>query len=462
MVRAWAMRGVLMAVVVFALGCTVTVTPEAPASWFFANEGANGTGYFTNGPGTPPLGRGSALLTVDGTGREAIATVAFSGKTLASITKLRYSTYVAFPTPPTESMTLQFDVDYDATDGNDNYQSRLVYIPGLSTPLAPATWQEWDTLTGPPTGAWYSAGSGGSSFRPIVGGVTQVSPPCDAVNYCTWAEVLANYPNARIRPSSGLIMVRAGGPIAGGFSGATDKVVVGLNGIDATYDFEPGNVVVTVNPTTASKLSFGFAQETASGSGSFVSGPAGAVGTGSAALTVDSSGGMGLSTAVFAGTRIDRFTDLSYATYLQPSYPANAPSLQFDADYDDSDANTAAQGRFLFEPSVAGAAAVTDSTWQTWNPLTAPSGWWQTGNAIVGGVDVGKACTQASPCSWTALTAAYPDARVRPVVGQFGGIANAGRTWLKAGGSWAGGFAGNVDSLTVGIDGVNVTNALEP
>ena len=39
-----------------------------------------------NGPGTPPAGRGSALLTIDGTGREAIATGSYAGFGLAALT----------------------------------------------------------------------------------------------------------------------------------------------------------------------------------------------------------------------------------------------------------------------------------------------------------------------------------------------------------------------------------------
>ena len=49
-------------------GCNVVVTPSSTSGWFFLNEGANGSGQFVNGPGNPPEGRGSALLTVDATG----------------------------------------------------------------------------------------------------------------------------------------------------------------------------------------------------------------------------------------------------------------------------------------------------------------------------------------------------------------------------------------------------------
>ena len=144
----------------------------------------------------------------------------------------------------------------------------------------------------------------------------------------------------------------------------------------------------------------------------------------------------------------------------------NATTLQLDADYDTTDATTAFQGRAVFEPSQSGQQTVTNETWQTWNPLTAPSGWWQTGNAIVGGNNVGKACTQAIPCSFAQLLSAYPNAAIRPVTGQSAGQPIAGRIWLKAGGGWAGGFTGNVDSLTAAVDigGTNgtVTYDFEP
>ena len=103
------------------------------------NEGAAGHGYLTNGPGTPPSGRGSALLTVDANGREDIGTVYFKGQHLSSITKLQYSTYQAFSGSPNEAATLQFDVDYDYTDADNSYQGRLVYIPSVSAPIAPNT-----------------------------------------------------------------------------------------------------------------------------------------------------------------------------------------------------------------------------------------------------------------------------------------------------------------------------------
>ncbi len=98
--------GMVVALVVAAAGCKLVVTPNAPNGWSFVNEGSNGSGYFVNGPGNPPAGRGSALLTIDGTGREDIATGLFSGRQLDTFTTLKYSTYQAFSGSPNETLYL--------------------------------------------------------------------------------------------------------------------------------------------------------------------------------------------------------------------------------------------------------------------------------------------------------------------------------------------------------------------
>ncbi len=458
--RKLTVAGLVLVAAIAAAACNVVVTPSAPAGWFFLNEGANGSGQYVNGPGSPPAGRGSAMLTVDGTGREAIATGSYTGQALASLTQLQYSTYQAFSGSPNETPNLAFDVDYDSTDNSTAYQGRLVYVPAAGGAVVPGQWQTWNTMSG--GAAWYSSGSGSSAYRPIVGGVAQSNPPCTQASYCTWAQILSNYPNARIRPTvsgvPGLLMVRAGGPITGGFVGATDNVIVGVGSLVVNNNFEPGDGNVVVNQSNAASLGFGFVQETPTGSGSFVTGPNGSDGTGSAQLTVDSTGGEALANDLYAGTRLDHLTFLSYKTYEANPGP-NATTLQLDVDYDSTDGTTAFQGRAVFEPSLSGQAPVTSQTWQTWNPLTAPSGWWQTGNPIVGGVTGTKACTEAAPCSFTQLLAAYPNAAIRPITSQAGGQPVAGGIWLKAGGGWSPGFTGNVDSLTIALNvgGVNGT-----
>ncbi len=444
--------GGVVALIVAAAGCKVVVTPSAPNNWLFANEGGSGSGYFVNGPGTPPAGRGSALLTVDDTGREDIATTQLSGVGLASWNQLKYSTYQAFSGSPNETLSLEFDIDYDSTDASTAYQGRLVYVPSAAGTVLPKTWQTWDTMSN--SAGWYSSATGTSSYRPIVGGAQQQNPPCTQTSFCTWAQVMSFYPHARVRPTvnnvPGLFLVRAGGPISGGFVGATDDVILGFGSATAEWNFEPGDGHVAVGSANAASLGFSFAQETATGSGAFVKGPNGSDGSGSAQLTVDSTGGEGLATGVLAGTPFKQLSFLSYKTYTaNPS--TNAPTLQFDTDYDSTDSSTTYQGRAVFEPSLAGAAPVTSEDWQTWNPFTAPSGWWQTGTPIVGNTPGSKVCTQASPCSWSTLLADYPNAAIRPITGQNAGQPIGGGVWLKAGGGWTGGFTGNVDSLTVAV-----------
>jgi hypothetical protein len=465
--RKLVLSGMLVALVAGLVGCKVVSNPPAPAGWFFLNEGANGSGYYVNGPGTPPAGRGSALLTVDGTGREAIATGTYSGTQLSSLTQLKYSTYQAFSGSPQETPNLAFDVDYDSTDSSTDYQGRLVYVPAAAATVTPGVWQTWDTMSG--GGAWYSSASGSSPYRPIVGGVTQANPPCTQASYCTWATLMSDYPNARIRPTvsgaPGLLLVRIGGPITNGFVGATDNVIVGIGSTPIENNFEPGDGNIVVNSSNAASLGFGFVQETPNGSGAFVNGPNGSDGSGSAQLTVDSTGGEALANGLFGGTRLDHLNFLSYKTYQKDPGP-HATTLQLDVDYDATDNTTAFQGRAVFEPSLSGQATVSNEIWQTWDPLTAPSGWWQTGNAIVGGVNVGRACTEASPCSFQQLLTSYPNAAIRPITGQSGGQPIAGGIWLKAGGGWSPGFVGNIDSLTaaVNVGGVNgtVTYDFEP
>ena len=159
------MRKLLVGVALIALvaaGCKVVVTPSAPNGWSFLNEGGNGSGHFVNGPGTPPAGRGSALLTVDGTGREAIATTKYAGIGLSGLSQLSYSTYQAFSGSPNEPLTLAFDVDYDSTDNSTAYQGRLVYVPSVAGTVLPKVWQQWNTMSA--AAGWYSSASDASAL----------------------------------------------------------------------------------------------------------------------------------------------------------------------------------------------------------------------------------------------------------------------------------------------------------
>ena len=115
------------------------------------------------------------MLATDGTGREAITTSVFAGISIVAMNPLRYSTYQAFSGVANMAPSLAFDVDYDSTDSNTDYQGRLVYVPQVAGTVTPRTWQTWDTQSGP--AAWFSSGSGTSEYRPIVGDTPQTNPP---------------------------------------------------------------------------------------------------------------------------------------------------------------------------------------------------------------------------------------------------------------------------------------------
>lgn len=201
--------------------------------WFGGNEGPGGsvgTVTFVPGPDTPPLGAGSVQLTVDSNGRASFGTAAYKGTRLDTIDQLEFEAYVSSIDHP-ESPSLQFDVDYDSSDGNTAYQGRLVFLP----PLPPLdTWVPIDALAG----TWWATGAPGNTV------CTQGSP-------CTWAQVLAAFPNAAIRndPSQGgNLLFRLGGPIPGGATVNVDQFTIKIGASITTYDFEPG---VSVNPSVA-------------------------------------------------------------------------------------------------------------------------------------------------------------------------------------------------------------------
>ncbi len=174
MKRTLKLGGLLAGMVLVAAACNVVVTPTAPAGWTFTKDGFTGgsSGVYMNGPGTPPAGRGSALLTIDGTGREAIASAGYNNVGLAALDQLKYSTYQVSANATGGAPNLEFDVDYDSTDNSTGYQGRLVYVPEAHANIdTPGVWQTWDTMSAGPSGGWYSSGNGASAYRPIVADV---------------------------------------------------------------------------------------------------------------------------------------------------------------------------------------------------------------------------------------------------------------------------------------------------
>ena len=110
-----------------------------------------------------------------------------------------------------------------------------------------------------------------------------------------------------------------------------------------------------------------FLQEAATGVGGFVGGPpTPPLGTGSAQLQVNNTGIESLANGLYAGTRLDQLVQLTYQTYTQSSTPPEAIMLQLDMDYNLNDANTAPQGRLVYDPGLNGTPVV--GAWQAWTP----------------------------------------------------------------------------------------------
>jgi hypothetical protein len=203
-----------------AANTTVTVSPTDMQGWSFAQEIAVGSGALVNGPSNPPIGLGSAQLTVDSTGRELLYNPQYAGTRLDQIDVLTYSTFSQTATSIL-AVSLQLDVDYDLTDANLAWQGRLVYEPYQNGTVTSGVWQTWNARAG----EWWASGAPGNGV-------------CPQSNPCTWSEVLATFPNAGIRTSAGNVNFKAGGPWAGGFIGNVDRLVIGGNSDTTTWNFE--------------------------------------------------------------------------------------------------------------------------------------------------------------------------------------------------------------------------------
>lgn len=213
---------------------TIVTVDENNSNWGFLDETSPGPGTvvsdFVLGPATPPRGTGSVHLGLGaGTDGVIIGSQNHPGTRLADITTLSYSTYQDMMP---QALALQFNVDYDDTDGTTSWQGRLVYEPANDTAgtVMVDTWQTWDTLAA--TGGWWSSGD------PVVGDATQPRT-CGIATPCSWATILSTYPNIAIHglPLAG-ILFKAGSGWPAGFDGHADELHIETAGFNVIYDFE--------------------------------------------------------------------------------------------------------------------------------------------------------------------------------------------------------------------------------
>lgn len=228
-----------------ALAATVVVHPGNMDGWAEDSTPLADVA-FVNGPGTPPLGTGSAQFSVDASGATdaELRNGLYDGLSLAGITQLEYSTYVQNNNGG-QAVYIILNVDRDNNGTIDDllffepvYQNGAYATLLYSAPVPnqcganPAcvtlnTWQTWDADIG---GWWSLVDSAGG-------------PPLT-----TLSSYAAQYPGSVIRnaigPTKGGVRLVAGfgGPADwGNFLGNTDAFTI--NG--TTYDFELTPPIVT-------------------------------------------------------------------------------------------------------------------------------------------------------------------------------------------------------------------------
>lgn len=215
----------------------VVVYPDSMRGWVFYNDQTNAvcpTGSacrMVQGPATPPLGSGSAelydSLSTDG---KALILADYAGTRFDQITDLHYSTYrQTANTGNNLAISLQFNVDYDLSDAASGYQGRLVYEPytGIGGNVPRNTWQTWDAKAGKWWGTKATVMRNGGS----------VTNPCVQSTPCTWAQVLAAFPNVGVHSLYGAVVLKAGSGWPG-FRGNIDSLAIGVGGTTTLFDFE--------------------------------------------------------------------------------------------------------------------------------------------------------------------------------------------------------------------------------
>lgn len=221
----------------FSGGPVVTVSPGNMGGWSFMNDQTS-TPCTTStlcalvtGPTGMPSGTGSAeLATQASSDGIALARAGYQGARLDQITELSYSTYRQSADAGNNlAIALQLNVDYDLTDADSSYQGRLVYEPYQTAPggVMQSTWQRWDTRAG----RWW-----GTKSTVKRNGVA-VTNSCVQASPCTWAQLLALFPNLGIHKVYGAVVMKAGSGWAA-FRGNVDALSIGLAGMTTTFDFE--------------------------------------------------------------------------------------------------------------------------------------------------------------------------------------------------------------------------------
>ena len=206
----------------------IKVTP-ASTDWGFVDDNsvAGWTTGFENGPGTPPLGVGSAFIELTSAGAGiTLATAKYQGTLLSSITALSYSTYTNL-SPAAMSFQINYDPDVTTVEASTWY-GRLVYEPYVNGTVTNGTWQTWDTINGG-NGKWWASGNANST----------VDEACPQSAPCTLTALIAAFPNIGIRNDALSGIQFKAGSNWNGFAGNVDNLSIEIGDNTDIYDFEP-------------------------------------------------------------------------------------------------------------------------------------------------------------------------------------------------------------------------------
>ena len=335
-----------------------------------------------------------------------------------------------FPLSGLGNQTIAQSIDYQATTGIapglqlavdfDNNGTFDGYLVGEAV-YGNSWWLSGSAAQFVKDGAPHNGGGYGSSW------------------YGTPNEWLAAFPNARVKA----IGYSLGSGVHG--DGIIKRISLGCT--DYTFAATPpvaNNITVTSNAPHG----WSFVDDNGNGgSGSYVAGPSGSDGAGSAQLevTATNQGYLFSKIGSYGATKLADILNISYKTYVQTGNNLIAPSIQLDVDRDVTDADSSWQGRLVYEPYQNG--TVTDGQWQSWNATSGK--WWLTKPTSF----PAAACGQGSPCTFAQLAAAYPNVGLSAVAG--------GSLGLKAGSSWMT-FKGNVDDFQFATASVNDVYNFEP
>ncbi|MFN8474242.1 MAG: hypothetical protein U0822_18760 [Anaerolineae bacterium] len=223
----------------------VTVRPSSLNGWAVVPDTLAPTLEFVYGPATPPLGVGSFHMAVDNTFMSGgTYTRAYAGVRVSRFTRLTYSTYQTASDPAGLAAKLHLAIDYSLQDADNSYQGDLVFDPSVTgSPVLTGQWQTWDALN---TAGWYATEQPGKN-------------KCVPAAPCILSDLLLDYPYMGVRYTVGTVGFKAG-PFWNSFDGNADALIIGIDGNEISYDFEPDlptptvtlTPTITLTPTTTS------------------------------------------------------------------------------------------------------------------------------------------------------------------------------------------------------------------